>query len=50
MQTRQRLDSVIAALVLVRLGQELGTSSPLAVAIHGAVEALLGILRGGGGG
>lgn len=34
-------DRLIAALVLVRLGQELGTDSPLAQAVSGLIEAVI---------
>lgn len=33
------------ALVLVRLGQELGTDSQLARAVHDAIDAILALLR-----
>ena len=33
------------ALVLVRLGQELGTDSQLARAVHDAIDAILAFLR-----
>jgi hypothetical protein len=38
-------DEWIRALVLVRLGQELGTETPLARAVHDAIAALLGAIR-----
>jgi hypothetical protein len=34
-------DSLIRSLVLVRLGQELGTDSPAARAVHDGISALL---------
>jgi hypothetical protein len=36
-------DRLIQALVLIRLGQELGTDSRLAQAVHDVVHALLAI-------
>lgn len=36
-------NTLIQALVLVRLGQELGTHSPFARAVHDLVTALLSI-------
>lgn len=38
------LDAVIHALVLVRLGQELGCGSPVARAVHDVVEAVVAFL------
>jgi hypothetical protein len=38
-------DEWIRALVLVRLGQELGSETPLARAVHDAIAALLGAIR-----
>lgn len=38
-------DFLIQALVLIRLGQELGTDSPLARAVHDVVRAMLAIGR-----
>jgi hypothetical protein len=43
--TRPQWDEWIRALVLVRLGQELGTETPLARAVHDAIAALLGAIR-----
>ena len=42
---RRRWDAAIRALVLVRLGQELGASSPLAIAVHDLLDALIASLR-----
>jgi hypothetical protein len=39
------LDAIIRALVLVRMGQELGTDTPLARAIHDALTLALALLR-----
>lgn len=36
-------DAVLRALVLVRLGQELGTDSTLARAVHDLLGAILGL-------
>lgn len=36
-------DRLIQALVLVRLGQELGTESALARAVHDAIRAILSL-------
>jgi hypothetical protein len=38
---RLNWDAVLRSLVLVKLGQELGTTSPLAVAVHDVLEALI---------
>ena len=38
-------DLLIQSLVLIRLGQELGTDSPLARAVHDVVQAMLAIGR-----
>jgi hypothetical protein len=38
-------DLLIQSLVLIRLGQELGTDSPLARAVHDVVRAMLAIGR-----
>jgi len=40
-----RWSSALHALVLVRLGQELGTDSRLARAVHDLVEALLQVAQ-----
>lgn len=40
-----RWDSWLRALVLVRLGQELGTSSAAAAAVRDAIDALLSLIR-----
>jgi hypothetical protein len=39
------LDELIKTLVLIRLGQMLGTDSPAARAVHDIVEALLAAVR-----
>jgi hypothetical protein len=39
-------DRIIGALLLVRLGQELGTVSPLARAVRDLIEAVLGLGNG----
>lgn len=41
-----RTDSIIYALTLIRLGQELGTDSPLARAVTEAMATVLGVLAG----
>jgi hypothetical protein len=40
---RLRWDEMMRALVLIRLGQELGTESRLATAIHDAITMLLAL-------
>lgn len=40
---RRRLDSALTALVLVRIGQELGSDSRLARALHDCIAALLSL-------
>lgn len=42
---KARIDNLIAALLLVRLGQSLGTDSQPARVVHGIVELLLSALR-----
>lgn len=42
---RLPLDAIIRALVLVRMGQELGTDTPLARAIHDICTLALALLR-----
>ena len=45
---RRTLDNLLPALVLIRLGQELGTDSPATHAIHDVLEllaTLLGLAR-----
>lgn len=37
---RRTIDSMLPALVLVRIGQELGTDSPAARALHDLLELL----------
>jgi hypothetical protein len=39
----RRLSQLMPALVLIRLGQELGTDSPAARSIHGLIELLVGL-------
>lgn len=39
-----RWDSWLRALVLVRLGQELGSASPTATAIRDAIDAVLALV------
>lgn len=38
-------DGLLTALVLVRLGQELGTATPLARAVHDLLAALAAVLK-----
>jgi hypothetical protein len=45
MRTTNRLDATIRALVLVRLGQELGSESSLARAVYDLGNLLLAFLR-----
>ena len=40
---KRHIDNLIPALVLVRIGQELGTDSPAARAIHDVLELLAAI-------
>ena len=42
---RLNWNAAITALVLVRLGQELGTDSRMARAVHEAIEILLAVGR-----
>lgn len=42
---RLNLDAAIRALVLVRLGQELGTDSHLARAVHDLADVVIAFLR-----
>lgn len=42
---RLPLDAIIRALVLIRMGQELGTDSPTARAIHDVLTLALAFLR-----
>ena len=41
---KRRINSLIQSLVLIRLGQELGTSSDLAQAVAGSIDFVLGTL------
>ncbi len=41
---RRTIDSLLPALVLVRLGQELGTASPATQAVHDVLELLASFL------
>lgn len=43
--TRLNWNTVLQALVLVRLGQELGTDSPVAHAVHAFVTALVTVVQ-----
>jgi hypothetical protein len=40
---KRHIDNLLPALVLVRIGQELGTDSPVARAIHDVLELLASI-------
>ena len=40
---RRTIDNLLQALVLVRLGQELGTSSPATQAVHDVLELLVSL-------
>lgn len=42
---RVKLNSLLHALVLVRLGQELGTDSRLARAVHDMIELVVAVLK-----
>jgi hypothetical protein len=42
--TRTTWSAIVRSLVLVRIGQELGTDSQLARAIHDAIDAVLAIV------
>lgn len=41
---RRTIDSLLPALVLIRLGQELGTASPATLAVHDVLELLASFL------
>jgi len=41
---KRRINSLIQSLVLIRFGQELGTSSDLAQAVAGSIDFVLGTL------
>lgn len=43
--TPVRWNQCLVALCLVRIGQELGHASPLAVAVHDLVDAILALIR-----
>ena len=43
--TRWNWNAIIQALVLIRLGQELGTESQLARAVHEIVSSFLAVMR-----
>jgi hypothetical protein len=43
--TRPNWPAIMHALVLVRLGQELGTDGELARGVHAVIEILLAVLR-----
>ena len=40
---KRQIDRLLTALVLVRIGQELGTNSPAARAVHDLIELLAAI-------
>ena len=42
---KRTIDNLLPALVLVRIGQELGTDSSAARVIHDAISAVLNLLR-----
>ncbi len=42
---KRKYNDIICALVLVRIGQELGTDSSAARAIHDAISAVLNLLK-----
>ena len=42
---RCNVDGLFQALVLIRMGQELGTDSAMALAVYDIVEVVLAILR-----
>jgi hypothetical protein len=44
-RTRLSWSSALHAAVLIRLGQELGTDSRLARAVHDAIEILLAVMK-----
>lgn len=43
--TRLNWNAIIQSLVLIRLGQELGTESQLARAVHDVVVSVLAVMR-----
>jgi hypothetical protein len=43
--TPERWNQCVRGLLLVRLGQELGTDGPLARAVHDFLDALIGLVR-----
>ncbi|MEI6241638.1 MAG: hypothetical protein WCR51_14730 [Planctomycetia bacterium] len=43
--TRLSWNAIIQSLVLIRLGQELGTESELARAVHDLVTSFLAVMR-----
>lgn len=43
--TRLNWNAIIQALVLIRLGQELGTESQLARAVHDVVASFLALMK-----
>lgn len=43
--TRLNLNTIIQALVLIRLGQELGTESQLARAVHDIMASFLAVMK-----
>lgn len=40
---KSQIDSALRALLLIRIGQELGTDSRLARAVHDAIAAIIGL-------
>jgi hypothetical protein len=42
---KQAIDRALVALVLIRIGQELGTASPAAAAIHGLIATTIDLLN-----
>jgi hypothetical protein len=40
---KTQIDSVLRALLLIRIGQELGTDSRLARAVHDAIAAIMAL-------
>ena len=43
--SKSRWDSIIQSLVLVRLGQDLGSDSRVARAIHALCEIIIGVFK-----
>jgi hypothetical protein len=38
-------DKIIHALVLIRMGQELGTDNKLSMAVHAVLDLLIGVFK-----